>query len=698
MSELGFSQENAEQEYIDPEYLSIEDTFDYESELDSEYIQSVDEEVEEYSAIEAKYDSMEQIVTDIFPDTEGLEEIDSATEVAFLTREGREWMSKDEEGNIVSQTQQLEGSEYEGLHIEILDELYEQGYSVSEYFEGEDENTLIYFADSRGRISFAHYRRVEEETFEEGREDDVELDASEDDHEEVEDIYLDLTPLLAEGDGVDRIRATTQEAFFESVAESDQDDESTEDIEQAEHQENIPLVFKQSEVISEEPAFVATTELPTETATVATETVVATVDTQIKSPPVAIVEQAEKPSGIELFFEDEPTENVENNAETTMVEAVVDQPESTIVESETTTEAEITIEAISPQEEAVFEVAPIDTQPTEEFEILSEIATVTSGETSETVPTADHEPIAVESSIVEAAITLEITDQVEDTTEQQLPVAVAEATLEITPTVEEPASIDNFAVPDVQTESGPEIFLEAISIVDTSEVTAEAPALAEQDKIETPVSEEVFVEQGITTTIETFSVQTEALPEKVVDKDANNGSIELTIAPEKIPETQTVQPRQDREQPNLATESVNAQSENKIDQTIKTERITTEPTISLAEIPEIETLAPLEAETKPIEISEIIEPILKPEEVQANKTAIRANNESTTTSRTIEKSETRNNKTAELLESTPEVSTVSTLFERSSNRKTPFANNQTSYLTNDAIILEQDGIILRQAA
>ncbi len=80
----------------------------------------------------------------------------------ILKKDGKEWLFETEEGEKVSNTEQVKGSSIESSHLQILDGLYNYGYAVSGFIShtpGELSRELhIYFADENGRISYEIYK------------------------------------------------------------------------------------------------------------------------------------------------------------------------------------------------------------------------------------------------------------------------------------------------------------------------------------------------------------------------------------------------------------------------------------------------------------------------------------------------------------------------------------------------------------
>jgi hypothetical protein len=70
--------------------------------------------------------------------------------------DGRAWMFKDKNGNKSSLTESAKGKEGAQRHEQILNDLYEKGWSVVEYVDEFSSELVqeIYFADAKGRISY----------------------------------------------------------------------------------------------------------------------------------------------------------------------------------------------------------------------------------------------------------------------------------------------------------------------------------------------------------------------------------------------------------------------------------------------------------------------------------------------------------------------------------------------------------------
>ncbi len=119
------------------------------------------------------FNSLDEITSAYAKQGEGWEISFASLEGNSLQKEdlGRAWMYKDKDGGKVSLTESVKEKDGAERHEQILNDLYDQGWSVVEYVD-EFSNKLvqeIYFADSRGRISYQamefNLDKVEDLTF-----------------------------------------------------------------------------------------------------------------------------------------------------------------------------------------------------------------------------------------------------------------------------------------------------------------------------------------------------------------------------------------------------------------------------------------------------------------------------------------------------------------------------------------------------
>lgn len=105
-----------------------------------------------------QFSSLSEVVQSL--DTaQGWEKVAVSTGGDVLKRDTKEWVYKDESGKEVSITAAVQGQDVAERHGQILENLYSQGFSVSEFQKPDSDLVVreIYFADEKGNISYEVY-------------------------------------------------------------------------------------------------------------------------------------------------------------------------------------------------------------------------------------------------------------------------------------------------------------------------------------------------------------------------------------------------------------------------------------------------------------------------------------------------------------------------------------------------------------
>lgn len=178
------------------------------------------------------YSSLNEVLAANSPSGEDWAETFSSEGENFLKADSREWYYKNPKGEASSLTATLKGSEEESRHVQIVSELFSQGWSTVEYLDKFSGNMVreVYFADEKGRISFKAYEFKAKAVDIDPVKDLVDeiMDDMDDGDEEVEtlknkglDLVIDLTPSLALGSNVKKAEA--KDAVWDSLFSSNSD-------------------------------------------------------------------------------------------------------------------------------------------------------------------------------------------------------------------------------------------------------------------------------------------------------------------------------------------------------------------------------------------------------------------------------------------------------------------------------------------
>ncbi len=160
-------------------------------------------ETEGEAEFQEKFGSLPELVAALGPQQVGWEKVAASSGGDVLKRDGHEWVFRDKDGQETSVTQAVQGTAIEARHAGILEQLYNQGFAVSEFER--DRETLVrevYFADEKGRISFEVYAFNKEQ-------DGFELDAERELGEE--SVASSAEPALPDSTAIDDLEIEPQQ-------------------------------------------------------------------------------------------------------------------------------------------------------------------------------------------------------------------------------------------------------------------------------------------------------------------------------------------------------------------------------------------------------------------------------------------------------------------------------------------------------